>query len=94
MGGRREHLGQGGHPLLAVGGAGGAGGLSGSFISSEVSLGFCFFCIIWLVSRTEGESSEDVDGEEASMTEIFGELQHCLSLSLSEGKRHFAFQYI
>ena len=49
MGGRREHLGQGGHPLLAVGGAGGAGGLSGSFISSEVLLGFCF-CDIWLVS--------------------------------------------
>ena len=57
----------------------GAGGLS------ELGLGFCFSNIC-LVSWTEGDASEDVDGEEESMTEIFDKLQHCFAFTLSEGK--------
>ena len=63
----------------------GAGGLSGSCESSELWLGFCFSNIC-LASWAEGEASEDVDGEEESMTEIFDKLQHCFALTLSEGK--------
>jgi len=38
------------------------------------------------VSWAEGESSEDGDGDEESMTGIFDKLQLCLAFTLSEGK--------